>query len=289
MEKNKYHYDLKNVHYVPGTKNEDGSITYTTPKRLPGAMNMDISPEGDTSKIRADGMDYIVIVSNNGYSGTLTMVQVPDDFKIDCLTEKEDEVNMIQYEDANAETRPFALLFEFAGDKKNRRHVFYNCTASRTSVKGENKDNQKEPDTEEIQLSVSPILAVVDGDEKNIVKSSTKETTTQDVYNAWFTQVILPGQAPEKSAKLSSLSIGAVKLTPEFSADTKTYTATTTNATNTVKAVAADSKAEIEIKNGSAVIANNSAATWTDGENVLSVKVTNGEITETYSVTVTKG
>lgn len=195
-EKNKYHYDLKNVHYAKGTKNDDGTITYDAPKRLRGAMSMDISAEGETSKIRADGMDYIVVVSNNGYSGTLTMVMVPDDFKVNCLAEEMDSVNKIQCENAEAEPVPFALLFEFVGDKKNKRHVLYNCTASRPSLKGENKENQKEPDTEELELTVSPAVFVVGGADKVIVKANTTMETEPTVYDAWYKEVIAPGKAP---------------------------------------------------------------------------------------------
>ena len=90
------------------------------------------------------------------------------------------------------------------------------------------------------------------------------------------------------NAKLSSLSIGSLTLTPTFNADTTSYTAATTNATNTVTATAADSGAAITITNGSATVANGSAATWTDGENTLKITVTKGTATKTYTVTVTK-
>lgn len=195
-EKNKYHYDLKNVHYALGTKTEDGVITYATPKRLRGAISMDISAEGEPTKVRADGIDYITVVSNNGYSGSITMVMVPDDFKTDCLAEQTDVTNKIQYEDAQTEPAPFALLFEFTGDKKSKRHVLYNCTASRPSLKGENKDNQKEPDTEDLEITSSPALLIVNGEERTVVKSSTTMETEPAVYDAWYKEVIIPGKAP---------------------------------------------------------------------------------------------
>lgn len=204
-EKNKYHYDLKNVHYALGTKGEDGTITYAVPKRLRGAMSMDISAEGDTTKVRADGIDYIVVVSNNGYSGSITMVMVPDDFKADCLAEQVDATNKIQYEDAQAEPATFALLFEFVGDKKNKRHVLYSCTASRPSLKGENKDSQKEPDTEDLEITSSPALLTVNGEEKTIVKSSTTMETEPTVYDAWYTEVVIPGKAPTQKEEGGSV------------------------------------------------------------------------------------
>lgn len=90
------------------------------------------------------------------------------------------------------------------------------------------------------------------------------------------------------NAKLSALTLGSLTLSPAFDADTTSYTAATTNATNTVTATAADSGATITITNGSTTVANGSAATWETGENTLTIVVTNGTATKTYTITVTK-
>lgn len=73
-----------------------------------------------------------------------------------------------------------------------------------------------------------------------------------------------------------------------FDSDTTAYTVTTTNAGNTVTATASDSEATIEISKGIAAVDNGSRVTWDDGENVLTIKVTNGNSSTTYTVTVTK-
>lgn len=90
------------------------------------------------------------------------------------------------------------------------------------------------------------------------------------------------------SARLSGLKIGALTLTPAFDPDVTSYTATTTNATNTVTATAEDAGAEISILNGGAAVGNGDAATWADGENTLTILVTNRDSQKTYTVTVTK-
>ena len=87
---------------------------------------------------------------------------------------------------------------------------------------------------------------------------------------------------------LDSLEIGSLTLSPAFDPATITYTAATTNATNTIRAVATDNNATIEIKNGETVVANGAAATWASGDNTLTVKVTVGSTSKTYTVTVTK-
>lgn len=89
-------------------------------------------------------------------------------------------------------------------------------------------------------------------------------------------------------ATLSALTIGSLTLSPEFSADVTDYTAETTNSTNTITATATDSSATVEIKNGSTTVTSGSSATWSEGTNTVTVKVTNGSAVKTYTVTVTK-
>ncbi len=89
-------------------------------------------------------------------------------------------------------------------------------------------------------------------------------------------------------ARLSSLTIGNLTLTPAFNKSVFVYTASTTNATNTITAIAKDGDATIEILNGTTPVTNGTAATWADGENTLTINVTSGNETETYTVTVTK-
>lgn len=90
------------------------------------------------------------------------------------------------------------------------------------------------------------------------------------------------------SASLSGLTIGSLTLTPTFDADVTVYTASTTNATNTVTATAVDEAAAIKIFNGETEVTNGTAATWAEGENTLTIKVTNGTAEKVYTVTVTK-
>ena len=182
-DKNKVHYDLKNVFVALLTVDESGTVTFGTPKRMPGAIGMDLSAQGDTVKLRADGIDYYKNTSNSGYSGNLTMAMVPDWFREEFLGQTLSTTDKVLVENAvTDQPKAFALLYQFDGDKKARRHVLYNCLASRPNVKGENKDNQREADTEELALDCS---ALPDGN----VKASTTEGTPESVYNAWTSKV----------------------------------------------------------------------------------------------------
>lgn len=192
---NKYHFDVKNCYYCPGERNADGTITFDKEKirHEPGLRSIEFAPNGETTKIRADGIDYIVASSNNGYDITATFVQISDQLKVDLLGEVKDESTGIQYEDADAIPAPFALMGEFKGDKENIRWIFYSCTAARHQQTGDNKDNMKEPDEEQLSITASPLPVTINGVEKNIVRGGVKKSDKEATWTAWFTKVTLPG------------------------------------------------------------------------------------------------
>ena len=187
----------------------------------------------------------------------------------------------MQVENTDAPQNLFAMLFGFKGDAFNRRYVFYNCSASRPGIAGENKENQREPDMDEMEFKSSPLY---DG----TVKSVANESTPTETYNAWYDQVILPGQAPTANAELASLTISGVELTPDFSPNVLEYTAETTNGSNIITAEAVRASTTVEITNGSTPVKNGASATWTSGENTVTIKTTNSTQNKTYTVTVTK-
>lgn len=101
-------------------------------------------------------------------------------------------------------------------------------------------------------------------------------------------KVISTTEEKSYSAALSDLRIGSLQLSPEFAAETTAYTVTTSNATNTITAVPASGSAEVAITVGDKAVTNGAAATWAAGANTVTVKVTDGDQTKTYTVTVTK-
>lgn len=182
---NKVKYGLKNVYYAKATISDvDGSATYTTPKKWPGAVSLSLDAQGDVTKFRADNIDYWIGQSNNGYEGDFESALIPDDFRKDILGYIED-ANGILVEDAGAKTTYFALLFQFEGDEKNTRHVLYRCSASRASVSGQTTDENIEPQTETLTITAATVYNAALG--KDVVKARALESDTP--YTNWFSAV----------------------------------------------------------------------------------------------------
>jgi len=95
-------------------------------------------------------------------------------------------------------------------------------------------------------------------------------------------------------ADLQALTIGALSLSPSFSAGTVTYTASATNATASavVTATPAQNGAEIGITVTSGTttknVNNGAAAALAVGANTIAVTVKNGNAVKVYTVTVTR-
>ena len=66
------------------------------------------------------------------------------------------------------------------------------------------------------------------------------------------------------------------------------YTVTTSNNTNKVTATPEDENAEVTIMLGETEIENGTSATWAEGENELTITVSDGTEETVYTVTVTK-
>lgn len=179
---NKITFGLRNVHYAPFTV-AAGVVTYETPLPLPGGIEISLEPRGDMVEFYADDMLYYSASNNQGYDGTLSLANITEEFLIAALGEVKDAEDMVLTESANSVGKPFALMFEFAGDVKAVRHVMYNCTANRPTVASSTKTASAEPNANELTFVASPR----DGD--YAVKTKTTSTTPTPIYDAWYANV----------------------------------------------------------------------------------------------------
>ena len=292
-KKNKVKFNICNVHYAILTIADDGTFSFGTPVPMPGAVSLSLDANGEPSNFYADGYAYYTISNNMGYDGDLELAMVPESFRTDVLKEELDSNNVL-IENAKAQSENFALLFEFDGDVRKIRHVLYKCAASRPGIESQTNEEEVEVKTETLSIKATPLA-------NGYVKAKTGDDTTDAVYQNWYSAVYLPASGgddpepepepepePDDGTDLASLTIGSLTLTPAFDADTTAYTASTTNATNTITAVAEDAEAEVAITVNGNAHTSGQAATWTAGENTVRVVVTKGNATKAYTVTVTK-
>lgn len=184
---NRVQFGLKNAHFAPLTvkTNEEGvvEVEYETPIRIPGAVSLALTPRGELTEFYADDMLYYSAAANDGYDGTLSIAVVPEQFAIKALGEVKDEDDGVLTEKADAEQKPFALMFEFDGDKKATRHVLYSCSANRPTINAETKTNSKEPQPNELTFISSARESDLN------VKTKTTVDTKETVYDNWYQKV----------------------------------------------------------------------------------------------------
>lgn len=189
---NKITYGLSKIYYAKISSFTDDVPSYATPVAIPGGVSITFSNEGDMTKFRADNIDYWVGEANNGYSGSIEVADLPQTFYTDILGAKSDS-NVVIYEDQEAESNHFALLFEFQGDKKAVRHVLYNCTASRPDIASQTKGDTIEPNTMTVDIEASSAkLTVKSGVNKWIVKAFADDAADSATYSAWYSNVYVP-------------------------------------------------------------------------------------------------
>lgn len=173
----KVKFGLKNVHIA---LYDEESKSYETPFALKGAVSLSLDAEGDESSFSADNNPkYYSLFVNNGYSGSLEVALLNEEFLTGVLGQVKDQ-NGALIESVSNKGKNFALLFEVEGDDSNRRTVFYNCTASRPSTEASTTEDSIEVQTETIDISAGQNA---DGD----IKASLDSTVTG--YATFFESV----------------------------------------------------------------------------------------------------
>ena len=153
-QSNKVKYGLANVHIWKILTDTPEGATYDEVIRIPGAVDLSISAEGDEGVFYADNMKYFSMFANGGYSGDLEIALIPDEFSIKILGQKEDKNGAI-----------------------------YESESDRT---GHTTEESKEPQTDKIQISCSPL-------QQGVIKLRLAEGKTG--YDDFFTKPYLPQPA----------------------------------------------------------------------------------------------
>lgn len=188
MSKNKVTFGFKNVHVAFMDDTATELPAWEDPIKIPGAVSFTPSPEGDTNTFYADDSQYFVYTSNNGYTGDLTMANLPDEILAMMFGWEIDDSGML-IEISDAKPRRFALMAEVQGDQRNRRFVYYSVQASRPTSEKTTKAESVEPSTNALPVTISPIE--IDG--KMIVKGDIElNETNKTAFDGFFDAVYKP-------------------------------------------------------------------------------------------------
>lgn len=179
----KVKFGLRNVYYAVASDDGTGRLTYSTPVRWPGAVNLSLEVEGGSEPFYADDIIYFISSVKNGYTGTFECALVPDNVNTDVFGVSTDSNGML-VETANDETKEIALMFEFQGDKNATRHCLYRCMLKAPGVSGQTMQGSKTPQTTTLNITAMPRI------NDSVIKAKCKYGTTN--YASFFESVKEP-------------------------------------------------------------------------------------------------
>lgn len=188
---NKVKFGLSNVHvlFIESYDAKTKKYTYDTEgiQAIPGAVNLSLDPQGDSTDFYADNISYFSQAANTGYQGDLEMALIPDWFRQKALGEKVDK-NGVQVETSDAIQKEFVMFFEINGDAAKTRYVFYRNSIARPSVKGQTTENSITPATDSMTITAMP--RENDHCTKGFLASDDAEHKA--IYDAWYTEMHEP-------------------------------------------------------------------------------------------------
>lgn len=171
------------------TTDAQGNDVYGTPTMFLGNRQVNWDPSGDLVKVFADGTVIYTGRQNSGYTGSMELTNMDDDFAAWVLSEAVDSKN-VQYEEKEPTVQRFYLLWEWVQDVKNTRHIMYNITASRPSMSATTSGDN---DSKTAQYRTLNLTAIPRAD--GIVKASTRVDVDATTYNNWFNGAYVPSGA----------------------------------------------------------------------------------------------
>lgn len=176
---NKVKFGLCNVHVAPITAVSGSSITYDEPFAIKGAVNLTLDPEGESADFYGDNTKYFSEFANQGYSGSLEIALITDEFRTKILGESTDS-NGAMTESTNDTIKDFALGFQIDGDKTNRRYWYYNVSAQRPSTAGQTIETSKEPSTDTLNITATP--RITDNKVRTFLERTSENATAYDDF-----------------------------------------------------------------------------------------------------------
>lgn len=189
-------FGISNVKY---SVYDETTSTYGSYVPLIGATTLNLSPEGSTNSVYADNIVYYQTVKNSGYSGSLTLLHVPDQFLEDVFGFVVSDGALL--EPTDVQPKQVALLFKVDGNLRDEATVLYNVTFSRPN--NENSTNEDSISTKSVSLDLTAVGRdmTVSGTTRNVVKATIENTPENaDKYTAFLAGVYMPATTTDTGA-----------------------------------------------------------------------------------------
>lgn len=278
---------LDKLYYANITEDANGNETYGTPKVLAKAMQADLSVELAEATLYADDSAAEVVKAFKQGKITLGVDDLANGVAEDLTGARVDGNGVLV---STAEDTAVAVAIGFRAKRASGKYRYfwlYRVVFAIPSTSLQTKGDSITFSTPSIEGTVIR-RNKIDGNGNHPWKAEITEGAdgaSDATVASWYTSVYEPVYT---TPALSALSIGSVSLSPAFDPAVTNYTASTSNATNTITATAADG-ATASIKVNGSTITNGGSASWNTGANTVTVTVTKNGATRTYTVTVTKG
>lgn len=180
--KNKVEFGTKLFHIGTYEVN-DGVVTLGDPMHVPGMRALNVEAESEESKFYADDVVYYSDYTDNGMTGELGMALFPDEFKVAFLNYAETQDGGIA-QVKGKQNKSVYFAFQGAGDKENRRHIFFNVSLGAISREHKTIEANKEVEEESLPFTVT-------GDNVSGVMKVTY-SEGQEGYETVFTKPTVP-------------------------------------------------------------------------------------------------
>ena len=188
-ENGKVRFGLSKLYYAVLT--EGSTNAWATPVAIPGAVSMDIADNGSSNTFYADNIVYYKSISNNGYTGSVEVAQIPDKMLTDVwgMTINSDGVLV---EKTGVQPKPIALLFQVDTDGVNELNLFYRVvpTSKPTSSPATVEDSVT-PFTTSFDFEALPLVTGSSA-QLDLIKAKTTPTTSTATVSGWFGSVYTP-------------------------------------------------------------------------------------------------
>lgn len=170
---------------------DDSTGKYGAWVPLPGCTQLTLSPEGSTDSTYADNITFYTSTKNSGYTGSVTLLSIPDSLRTDVFG----EVNKggLLYEITTAIPKTIALRFRVDGNVRNEITILYNVTLARPS--GDNSTNEDSISIKNYSMDITASGRdfTVDGVVINVVKATVENSTEgAKTYAKVLSEVVTP-------------------------------------------------------------------------------------------------